>query len=80
MANWYSGVIKVAQGKLVKSIPGGYASKYERYLTLTIVDGIVTKEERHDMAEELRLEEARWQEYIAKRNASRQVQDNTKPD
>lgn len=61
-ADWYSGELTIAQGKMVKPIPGGYASKYERYLRLTIKDGVVTKEESNDMAEEERREEAKWQE------------------
>lgn len=62
-ADWYSGELTIAQGKMVKPIPGGYASKYERYLRLTIKDGVVTKEEWSDMAEEERREEAKWQEF-----------------
>jgi hypothetical protein len=64
-ADWHSGVITVAQGQLVKPIYGGYASKYERYLELTIKDGVVIKEDRHDMAEEERREKARWQKLLS---------------
>ena len=65
-ADWYSGVITIPQCNLVKPIPGGYASKYERYLTLTIKDGIIVSTDRHDMAEEERREEAKWREFLEK--------------
>lgn len=65
-AEWYSGVMTIPQGKLVKPIPGGYASKYENYLTLKIKDGVVVDSERHDMAEEERREEVKWKNTLKK--------------
>lgn len=65
-ADWYSGVISIPQGKLVQVLPGGYSSRYERYITLTINDGIVVDTEQHDLAEEDRRNEAQWQEFRTK--------------
>lgn len=79
-ADWYSGVITIAQGKMVKPIPGGYASKYERYLRLTIKDGVVTKEDRNDMEEEERRDEARWQAFLDKTRKSGSIQEGAKLD
>lgn len=64
-ADWFSGMISIPHGKLVKLIPGGYASKFESYLELTIQDGVVIKDDRHDMAEEERREEERWQKLLS---------------
>ena len=44
LADWYTGELKVPQGKFVEYIHMGFASRYERYLTLTIVDGRLTSE------------------------------------
>jgi hypothetical protein len=43
-ADWYTGELKVPQGKCVEYVHMGFASKYERYLMLTIVDGRLTGE------------------------------------
>ncbi len=44
-ATWYSGVLRIPRGKLLKFINAGYASVYEEELLLTIKNGILVKEE-----------------------------------
>jgi hypothetical protein len=41
-AKWFSGTLSIPQGKMVEYVHMGYQSKYERYLVLTISDGLVT--------------------------------------
>ena len=44
-AHWYSGTIRVPQGKLLDYIHMGYASVYERDLLLTFENGVLTGSE-----------------------------------
>ena len=44
-APWYSGVLRIPRGKLLKFINAGYASVYEEEILLTIENGILVKEE-----------------------------------
>jgi hypothetical protein len=46
LADWYSGEIRVPQGKLLDYVHGGYASTYEVDLFLSIKNGVVTKSEK----------------------------------
>lgn len=39
LADWYSGDLRVPQGRLLDYVHMGYGSKYERYLILEIADG-----------------------------------------
>lgn len=41
-AHWYSGELRVPQGRLLNYVHGGYASTYERDLFLTLQAGVVT--------------------------------------
>jgi len=43
-ADWYSGDLKLPQGKLVEGVHMGFASQYESYLMLTIAHGLLTGE------------------------------------
>jgi hypothetical protein len=40
-AEWFSGELKVPQGKMLEYVHMGYGSRYERYLIFDIVDGVV---------------------------------------
>jgi hypothetical protein len=40
-AHWYSGTIRLPQGKLLNYVHGGYLSVYERDLLLTFEKGII---------------------------------------
>ena len=40
-ANWYTGAIRISQGKLLKYVHRGYSSTYERDLTLEIEKGVI---------------------------------------
>ena len=40
-AHWYSGTIRIPQGKMLKYVHAGYGSKYERDLFLDIERGVV---------------------------------------
>ncbi len=40
-ATWYSGVLVIPRGKLIEYVHMGYASRYERYLLIKVVDGVV---------------------------------------
>lgn len=44
-ADWYSGKIRLPQGKALKYVHAGFSSTYESDLFLTIKSGIVTKME-----------------------------------
>ena len=44
-AHWYSGVLNVAQGKMLKYVHGGYASRYERDLLISVENGVVVNTE-----------------------------------
>ncbi len=44
-ATWYSGVLRIPRGKLLKFINAGYASVYEEEVLLTIEKGVLIKEE-----------------------------------
>lgn len=41
-AHWYSGILRVPQGKLLEYVHGGYASSYEKDLMINIDRGVVT--------------------------------------
>lgn len=41
-AHWYSGEIRIPQGKLLEYVHAGYASRYEKDLFLTITKGELT--------------------------------------
>ena len=41
-AHWYSGTLRVPQGKLLDYVHGGYGSTYEDDLLITIEKGMVT--------------------------------------
>jgi hypothetical protein len=41
-AHWYSGTIRILQGKQLKYVHGGYASTFERDLLLTLERGVIT--------------------------------------
>jgi len=58
-ANWFSGKIRIPQGKILDYIHMGYASLYERDLILVFENGILTNEYTVDNEEEYqnRLEE-----------------------
>jgi hypothetical protein len=48
-AHWYSGVLRIAQGNLLKYVHIGFASTYERDLMLQIERGVLVKAEvRHN--------------------------------
>jgi len=42
-AHWYSGTIRIPQGKMLDYVHMGYGSTYERDLLLTIERGVVTE-------------------------------------
>lgn len=42
-AHWYSGELRVPQGKRLNYVHGGYGSTYERDLFITVHEGVVTK-------------------------------------
>ena len=44
-AHWYSGDIRIPQGKLLEYVHTGYASRYERDLFLYISKGVITSTE-----------------------------------
>lgn len=48
LANWFSGELRVPDGKLLEYVHMGYGSVYEREIILTIDAGIVTKEAKID--------------------------------
>ena len=41
-AHWYSGTIRIPQGKQLKYVHGGYASTFERDLLITLERGVIT--------------------------------------
>jgi len=41
-ADWYSGELIMPDGKMTKYVHAGFASTYERYLVVTVLDGSVT--------------------------------------
>lgn len=41
-ASWYTGILNVPHGKMLQYVHLGYASKYEKEMTFTINEGIVT--------------------------------------
>jgi hypothetical protein len=40
---WFSGLLKIQQGNILKYVHAGYASTYERELHITVEKGLVTK-------------------------------------
>ena len=44
-AKWFTGLLRVPQGKVIKPVHQGYASVYERDLIITIKDGKVVGKE-----------------------------------
>jgi hypothetical protein len=42
-AYWFSGLLKIQQGEILKYIHCGYASTYERELHITVEKGLVTE-------------------------------------
>ncbi|MCC6471779.1 MAG: hypothetical protein IT563_25930 [Alphaproteobacteria bacterium] len=38
-AAWYSGTLRIPQGRLVDYVHQGYASQYERFLLIDVIDG-----------------------------------------
>ena len=42
-AHWYSGELRVPEGKILKYVHGGYGSTYESDLFISIDKGVVTK-------------------------------------
>ena len=44
-AEWYSGVLRIPKGDVLEYVHGGYGSKFERDLFITIEKGNVIKEE-----------------------------------
>lgn len=49
-AHWYSGIIRIPQGKLLEYVHMGYASKYERDFLLMFENGILENTEIHENA------------------------------
>lgn len=48
-AHWFSGNLRIPQGKQIKYVHMGYGSTYERDVLLTIQNGVVLKQEvRHN--------------------------------
>ena len=48
-AHWFTGMIRCAQGELLKYVHGGFGSTYERDLLLYFTDGVMFKTEiRHN--------------------------------
>lgn len=48
-AHWYSGTIRIPQGKELEYVHGGYASVFERDLFLDVERGVVMKSQvRHN--------------------------------
>lgn len=45
-ATWFSGRLLVPQGKRIEYVHMGYESKYERYLVITVKDGLVVGTEQ----------------------------------
>jgi hypothetical protein len=43
VADWYTGELKVPQGRLLEYVHMGYASQYERYLIIDIAAGMVVQ-------------------------------------
>ncbi|WP_431101912.1 hypothetical protein [Roseateles noduli] len=41
-ATWYSGSLVVPRGRMIEYVHMGYKSRYERYLLITIMKGVVT--------------------------------------
>jgi len=46
-AHWYSGIVRIPQGKQLEYVHMGYASKFERDLFLDIVRGVVVATRVH---------------------------------
>lgn len=44
-AGWFTGIVRVCKGKLLKYIHGGYASIYEKDLFLYFENGVLVKSE-----------------------------------
>ena len=42
-AHWYSGTLRVPEGKILRYVHGGYGSTYESDLLITIDKGVVTQ-------------------------------------
>jgi|CryBogDrversion2_7_1035282.scaffolds.fasta_scaffold24592_2 hypothetical protein len=42
-AHWFSGEVRIPQGKILNYVHMGYGSTYERDLLITIADGVVTR-------------------------------------
>jgi hypothetical protein len=41
LVDWYSGMLIIPKGKIIKSVMLGYASQYEKYTLINILNGIV---------------------------------------
>jgi hypothetical protein len=52
VADWFSGKIRVPQGKMLDFVPMGYASLYERDLILEFINGVLVNEYVKDNEEE----------------------------
>jgi hypothetical protein len=50
-AHWYSGTIRIPQGKLLDYVHMGYASVYERDLILTLENGVLKSSEVRENGE-----------------------------
>ena len=51
LCNFYSGILIVPQGKMIKYVHGGYLSEYERYILIKITDGKVKNKGEYSLQE-----------------------------
>ncbi|HLJ18574.1 MAG TPA: hypothetical protein VKU84_00165 [Stellaceae bacterium] len=73
-ADWYTGELKVPQGRLLEYVHMGYASRYERYLMIDVAAGAIVqaREIKSDPPSRTPLRSiARWVKSYARRMGSR---------
>jgi hypothetical protein len=58
-AHWYSGVLSIPQGNLVKYVHMGYASVYERDLLISVEQGVIVDTQVRVNSEQSSAEESR---------------------
>jgi len=63
VAEWFTGHVVVPDGKLVNYVHMGYASTYEKYIILTVKNGVVVRNWTIDTAEFVKFRNAQFVAY-----------------
>jgi len=62
-ANWYTGLLVLPIGEIVKYVHMGYASLYEEYKLIEIKDGLLTKEKHFTSDEYMNFKIRQFEQY-----------------